>query len=113
MARQTKSKYVDAAIAVLTDVGGGPISSKMLIDLIVEKKKLPYREYLYHNVLRRIRLDDRFDTTVRGQVRLIEAPEEAEAAEPEQEVPVSILDEVETAVRHFRAADEDPETEGI
>ena len=76
MARQ--SKYVEVAVQVLTELGGGPIPSRTLIDAIVDKGLLPQREYLYHNVLRKVRESDLFDTSKRGYVSLagvIEAPE--------------------------------------
>ncbi len=67
------SKYVEAAFQVLDELGGGPISSRVLIAAIVEKGLLEDRKYLYHNVLRKVRESDLFDTSKRGFVSL--APE--------------------------------------
>lgn len=90
----TTSKYAQAALTVLQEIGGGPISSKTLIAMIVEKGLLEDRPYLYHNVLRKVRESELFDTSKRGYVSLA-APAEmvpmvAEAPEEpiEEVVPV-------------------------
>jgi len=88
MSRQ--SKYVEVAVQVLTELGGGPIPSKTLIDVIVDKGLLPAREYLYHNVLRKVRESDLFDTSKRGYVSLA-APAAPEAEEqPQVEANVAV-----------------------
>lgn len=74
------SKYIEAAVAVLTELGGGPVPSKTLIDAIVDKGLLPPREYLYHNVLRKVRESELFDTSKRGYVSLAGA--EAKPVDP-------------------------------
>lgn len=96
MARQTRSKYVEAAQAALKELGGGPIPSSVLIDAIVESKLLPPREYLYHNVLRRVRQSELFDTSVRGQVALAAVP--AEQVEPPAEQAEAPVEEAELLV---------------
>lgn len=75
------SKYIDAALAVLQELGGGPIESKILIQAIVDKGLLPNRKYLYHNVLRKIRESNLFDTSTRGAVSLAQ-PQELAVLEP-------------------------------
>lgn len=84
------SKYVEAAVSVLEELGGGPVPSQTLIKAIVEKGLLADRKYLYHNVLRRVRESELFDTSMRGWVSLakpvvVEEPM-APAAEPENAV---------------------------
>jgi len=74
------SKYVDVAFQVLEELGGGPISSKALVKIIVEKGLLEDRKYLYHNVLRKIRQSELFDTSERGVVKVAQinqAPDQA------------------------------------
>lgn len=80
------SKYDQVVIEVLTDMGGGPIPCKTLIDAIVVKGLLPNRPYLYHNVLNRVRRSPLFDTSVRGVVSLAPA---LKGAAPAAEVPVA------------------------
>lgn len=114
MARE--SKYVTAAAQVLDELGGGPVPSKTLIDAIVEKGLLEDRKYLYHNVLRKVRESDLFDTSKRGFVSLatqddassdeteaiaeqaeaealVEESEEAEAAAPSVTQEIEVPDE--------------------
>ena len=64
------SKYVDAALQVLDELGGGPIPSKTLVAAIIEKGLLEDRKYLYNNILNKVRESDLFDTTKRGFVSL-------------------------------------------
>jgi hypothetical protein len=70
------SKYIDAAVEVLQELGGGPVASKVLIDAIVDKGLLPNRKYLYHNVLKRVRESNLFDTSKRGYVSLVQPQEQ-------------------------------------
>ena len=86
------SKYEQVVLSVLTDMGGGPVSCKTLIETIVEKGLLENRQYLYHNVLNRVRRSPLFDTSMRGMVSLAPmlkgaAPLDAAA---EAEVPVAV-----------------------
>lgn len=80
------SKYEQVVLSVLTDMGGGPVSCKALIAAIVEKGLLENRQYLYHNVLNRVRRSPLFDTSVRGVVSLAPA---LHGAAPAAEVPVA------------------------
>jgi hypothetical protein len=68
------SKYEQVVVDVLTDLGGGPVSCKVLIEAIVSKGLLEDRKYLYHNVLNRVRRSTTFDTSVRGMVSLSPQP---------------------------------------
>lgn len=89
MAKQ--SKYVEVAAQVLTELGGGPISSDTLIKAIVDKGLLPPRKYLYHNVLRKVRESELFDTSKRGYVSLTAPAAEAAAEEePQAEANVAV-----------------------
>jgi len=81
------SKYEQVALDVLTDLGGGPVSCKTLIETIVAKGLLENRKYLYHNVLNRVRRSPLFDTTVRGMVSLAPA---LHGAAPAAEVPIAV-----------------------
>lgn len=80
------SKYDQIVIEVLTDMGGGPVPCKALIEAIVAKGLLEDRKYLYHNVLNRVRRSSLFNTSVRGMVALAPAPHAAVLA---AEVPVA------------------------
>ena len=82
MAR-SRSNYIEAAIEILTELGGGPLSSKDLVKIVQERGLVSTGpKYVYHNFLRKIRESDEFDTSVRGQVSLRkEAPVE-EVAQP-------------------------------
>lgn len=71
------SKYEQVVVEVLTDLGGGPVSCKALIDEIVAKGLLADRKYLYNNVLNRVRRSPLFDTSVRGMVSLVPVPKSA------------------------------------
>lgn len=84
------SKYVDAAQQVLEELGGGPVPSKTLIDAIVEKGLLPDRQYLYHNVLRKVRESDLFDTSKRGFVSLAAPMGDENAEDVAEELPVEV-----------------------
>jgi hypothetical protein len=88
------SKYEQVVIEVLTNLGGGPVSCKTLVETIVDKGLLENRKYLYHNVLNRVRRSALFDTSVRGMVSLSPQPViEAPAAEVPVAPPVLSADE--------------------
>jgi len=78
MAR-AKSNYIEAAIAVLTELGGGPISSKDLVKATQERGLIGTTQYVYHNFLRKLRDSNLFDTSARGQISLVP---EGEVVEP-------------------------------
>lgn len=69
MAR-ARSNYIDAAVQVLEELGGGPLSSKDLVKAAQERGLIGTTQYVYHNFLRKVRESDLFDTSVRGQVSL-------------------------------------------
>jgi hypothetical protein len=94
------SKYIDAVLTVLTELGGGPIPSKTLIDAIVEKGLLEPRTYLYHNVLRKVRESDLFDTSQRGFVSLAQNPD------------TSVAEDTEVAGKESLAVDKELTAEG-
>jgi hypothetical protein len=70
MARQAKSNYIEAAIQVLTELGGGPLSSKDLVKAAQERGLIGTTQYVYHNFLRKVRESNLFDTSIRGQIVL-------------------------------------------
>jgi hypothetical protein len=72
MSRKSESNYVEAAQRVLSDLDGGPISSKKLVAAAKERELIGNGQWVYHNFLRKIREDERFDTSKRGYVSLAE-----------------------------------------
>lgn len=70
MGRRPNGNYVEAARAVLTELGGGPISSKGLVEAARERGLVGDGAWVYHNLLRKIRESNEFDTSQRGQVSL-------------------------------------------
>jgi len=82
MAR-SRSNYIEAALEVLTELGGGPLSSKDLVKIVQERGLVnSERKYVYHNFLRKVRESDLFDTSVRGQVSLSKESLVEEVAQP-------------------------------
>ena len=71
MGRRPNGNYVEAARTVLTELGGGPISSKGLVAAAQERALVGDGAWVYHNMLRKIRESDEFDTSQRGQVSLV------------------------------------------
>jgi len=71
MVRKARSNYIEAGMSILTELGGGPISSKDLVKIAQERGLVGTTTYVYHNMLRKIRESSLFDTTVRGQVSLL------------------------------------------
>ena len=71
MVRKARSNYIESAMSILTELGGGPISSKDLVKIAQERGLVGTTTYVYHNMLRKIRESSLFDTTVRGQVSLL------------------------------------------
>ena len=82
MGRRPQGNYVEAAKAVLTELGGGPISSRSLVDAAQERGLIGDGKWVYHNFLRKLRESNEFNTSMRGQISL------TEAAAPVAEVPV-------------------------
>ncbi|KKL94336.1 hypothetical protein LCGC14_1865690 [marine sediment metagenome] len=71
MARKARSNYIEAALSILTELGGGPLSSKDLVKIAQERGLVGTTTYVYHNFLRKVRDSNLFDTSVRGQISLI------------------------------------------
>ena len=70
MVRKARSNYIEAAMQILTELGGGPLSSKDVVKIAQEMGLVGTTTYVYHNMLRKIRESSLFDTSVRGQVSL-------------------------------------------
>jgi len=89
MGRKPQSNYVAAARAVLTELGGGPLTSRSLVDAAQERGLIGDGQWTYHNFLRKVRESSEFDTSVRGNIALANAPvnEAAPAEMPVAEVP--------------------------
>jgi hypothetical protein len=71
MARKARSNYIEAAFQILTELGGGPLSSKDLVKIAQERGLVGTTTYVYHNFLRKVRDSSLFDTSVRGQISLL------------------------------------------
>jgi hypothetical protein len=99
MEHQFRSKYLKAAYLALEALGGGPITSGTLINAIVENNLLENRKCLYHNVLRRVRQSELFDTSTRGWVSLAPAPVEKLALQEEPPSAVDVLTEIERSLK--------------
>ena len=95
MGRKPNGNYVEAARAVLVELGGGPISSKGLVAAAQERGLVGDGAWVYHNFLRKIRESDEFDTSQRGQVSLA-APFAASVPTPPVAEEVAKAPEVET-----------------
>lgn len=85
MGRKTQADYVAAAITVLQELGGGPVSTKTLVAAAQERGLLGDGKWAYHNFSRKVRESDLFDTSVRGQVSLAETVESGPAENEEVE----------------------------
>jgi hypothetical protein len=72
MGRNKQNNYIEAGLAVLQELGGGPISTKTLVTAAVEKGLVEDGDWMYHHFTRKIRSSSLFDTSVRGQVKLTE-----------------------------------------
>ena len=71
MGRKAHANYIDAALEVLQDLGGGPISTKILVEVARERELIGDGKWAYHNFSRKVRESDLFDTSTRGQIRLV------------------------------------------
>jgi len=108
------SKYVEVAFQVLDELGGGPVPSKTLVDVIIEKGLLEDRKWLYHNVLQKVRGSELFDTSKRGFVSLASQNEAADNEEVnENQASEEMLAEEESSdnespVKTFAASNAEP-----
>jgi hypothetical protein len=82
MVRKARSNYIEAALQILTELGGGPLSSKDLVKIAQERGLIGTTQYVYHNFLRKVRDSSLFDTSVRGQIGLVPEGTVEEVAEP-------------------------------
>lgn len=99
MVRKARSNYIEAALQILTELGGGPLSSKDVVKIAQERGLVGTTTYVYHNMLRKIRESSLFDTSVRGQVRLTSTTEPvvevADAmAAPLEGAPAAVISEI-------------------
>lgn len=121
MARKARSNYIEAALQILTELGGGPLSSKDLVKIAQERGLVGTTTYVYHNFLRKVRDSSLFDTSVRGQISLL--PEgETVVAEPMTAplagAPAAVISEIlssdipgtENALNSVEDEEIDPET---
>lgn len=88
---QARSNYIEAGITVLTELGGGPISSKDLVKATQERGLIGTTQYVYHNFLRKLRDSNLFDTSIRGQVSLVP---EGEVVAEAVAVPAALISEI-------------------
>jgi len=93
MGRRPQGNYVEAAKSVLTELGGGPLSSRALVDAAQERGLIGDGTWVYHNFLRKVRESNEFNTSVRGQISLTAGTLPVEAA-PVAEVPAPELETV-------------------
>ena len=109
MGRTAHSDYVEAAREVLDELGGGPISSRDLVAAAQERGLVGNGTWVYHNFLRKIREDEKFDTSKRGYVALSNGvvSEEGPGVGPIAEAEVVTPDLTSEAV-----VNEAPEAEG-
>lgn len=70
MGRKSHSNYIEAARAVLSELGGGPISSRDLVSAAQERGLVGDGKWVYHNFLRKVRESREFNTSERGFVSL-------------------------------------------
>ncbi len=83
MGRNINSKYVDAALAVFQELGVKSMSTRDLVRAAQERGLVDNAKWTYHNMSRKVRESEMFDTSGRGQIRLVEGGESmVEAAEP-------------------------------
>lgn len=91
---QARSNYIEAGITVLTELGGGPISSKDLVKATQERGLIGTTQYVYHNFLRKLRDSNLFDTSIRGQVSLVPEGEVVETVAEAVAVPAALISEI-------------------
>lgn len=98
MGRVAHGDYEAAAREVLEELGGGPIPSKTLVAVAKEKGLIEDGAWVYHNMLRKVRESDEFDTSQRGHVALaapVDMPQEPEVPAEEENAPPMEEDAVE------------------
>jgi hypothetical protein len=82
------SKYVDAALAVFQELGVKEMSTRDLVRAAQERKLVDEAKWTYHNMSRKVRDSELFDTADRGMVRLLDENEvEQGAIEVSEAVP--------------------------
>ena len=74
------NKYAVAAKVALEEVGGGPLRSKQLFDLMVEKGMIPNEKNVYNYVLKACKESPDFDTSARGRIGLAKPQDDVVAA---------------------------------
>lgn len=92
MARKADYNYVEAALTVLQELGGGPISTKTLVAAAHEHELIGDGKWVYHNFVRSVRNSNLFDTSVRGQISLVANPVPAEPVAPIEEAPETVVE---------------------
>ncbi len=76
MGRVTQNDYVEVARSVLDELGGGPLTSKVLVAAAKERKLLNEdNAWVYHHFLKAVRTSNVFDTSKRGYVSFAEEAE--------------------------------------
>jgi len=92
MGRKAHANYIDAALEILQELGGGPISTKTLVAAAQERGLVGDGTWVYHNFSRKVRESNLFDTSVRGQITLIQNAEPVAEVEmpaaPVEEAPM-------------------------
>ena len=90
MGRTAHADYIEAALEVLKELGGGPISTKTLVAAAQERGLVGDGKWVYHNFSRKVRESDLFDTSTRGQIALAQNLEPTVEAEApfQEEAPV-------------------------
>jgi hypothetical protein len=104
MGRNAHANYIDAAMAVLQELGGGPISTKTLVAAAQERGLVGNGTWVYHNFSRKVRESDLFDTSVRGQISLVQN------FEPMVEEPVMVVPIEDTVEEEAFVAEPEEET---
>lgn len=92
MGRKAHANYLEAALEVLQELGGGPISTKTLVAAAQERGLIGEGKWVYHNFSRKVRESDLFDTSTRGQISLTQNFEPV-VEEPVAAAPAPIVEE--------------------
>lgn len=109
MSRRTDYNYIEAALTVLQELGGGPISTKTLVAAAHEHELIGDGKWVYHNLARCVRNSDLFDTSVRGRISLAEKPTTPGA----MDVPAEPVAPVEEAVEEAPTPETETETQAF